>query len=316
MKNKLFVFGLIIIVIILSLFYDNNGVLDLNDSINRTVLLEIRLPRVMTGILVGVILSVTGYVFQTILNNYLADSFSLGLASGASFGSALSIVLSMSIAMTMLFSIAFSMLTLFIVLVASRLYHYQQQTTWMILIGMFINFFFSSLVYMLVLIVPNKATHIMNYLFGSISTVSFTDIYILVLVTVIGLMIIYYFHQQIEILGLGTERATSLGLRTDVMIYVLLITTSMMCAVLISMTGIIGFVGMIIPPFVRLNFKGSHLSKLNMTLLIAVLFVLTGDLLGREIVQPVQIPVSIMMCLLGMPLLLWVILQQHVKHLN
>ncbi|MCU7557458.1 FecCD family ABC transporter permease [Macrococcus capreoli] len=316
MKNKLFVFGLIIIVIILSLFYDNNGVLDLNDSINRTVLLEIRLPRVMTGILVGVILSVTGYVFQTILNNYLADSFSLGLASGASFGSALSIVLSMSIAMTMLFSIAFSMLTLFIVLVASRLYHYQQQTTWMILIGMFINFFFSSLVYMLVLIVPNKATHIMNYLFGSISTVSFTDIYILVLVTVIGLMIIYYFHQQIEILGLGTERATSLGLRTDVMIYVLLITTSMMCAVLISMTGIIGFVGMIIPPFVRLNFKGSHLSKLNMTLLIAVLFVLTGDLLGREIVQPVQIPVSIMMCLLGMPLLLWVILQQHVKRLN
>lgn len=316
MKNNIIVLSLIIIVILLSLFYDDFGWLDVTDSMGKTILLEIRLPRIITGVLVGIILSITGYVFQTILNNYLADSFSLGLASGASFGSALAIVLGFSITMTTIFSIMFSMITLLIVILASLNHKFTKQTTWMILIGMFINFFFSSLVYVLVLMFPEKATNIMNYLFGSINTVSFKDIMILLPLTCIGLFIIYYFQQQIEILGLGQERAIALGLKTNTLIYMLLITTSVMCAVLISMTGIIGFVGMIIPPFVKMNFKGNHVSKLNLTLLLAVLLVLTGDFLGREILHPVQIPVSIMMCLIGMPLLLWIIIKQSSNAIN
>ncbi|WP_414047291.1 FecCD family ABC transporter permease [Macrococcus equi] len=313
MKNNLIVITMILGVVVFSLFYDDFGFLNMNEPINRTVLFEIRMPRIITGILVGIVLSITGYVFQTILNNYLADSFSLGLASGASFGSALAIVMGLSISMIMTFSIIFSLLTLIIVLLASRLNKFNQPTIWMILIGMLINFFFSSLVYVLILIVPSKATHIMNYLYGSIDTVSFNDIFILLPITLIGLVIIYYFHQHIEILGLGHDRAKSLGLSTETVMYILLITTSIMCAVLISMTGIIGFVGMIIPPFVKLGFKGTKLSKMNLTMGCAVLIVLIGDLLGREIVQPVQIPVSIMMCLIGMPLLLWVIMKHNTK---
>lgn len=313
MKNNVLVLLSITCVILISLFYDDFGFLDLNEPINRTILFDIRIPRILIGILVGVILSITGYVFQTILNNYLADSFSLGLASGASFGSALAIVLGMSVVMTAVLSIVFSMLTLCIVLFASYQYQYKQQSTWLILMGMFVNLFFSSCVYILLLIFPQKTSDIMNYLFGSINTVNFTDILILLPITVIGVLIIYSFHKQIEILGLGNERAVSLGLRTEMTIYFLLIITSIMCAVLISMTGIIGFVGMIIPPFVKLNFKGSPLSKLNLILLFAVLFVLTGDFLGRVIIYPVQIPVSIMMCLIGMPILVWIILKQNPK---
>lgn len=313
MKNNVLVLLSITCVILISLFYDDFGFLDLNEPINRTILFDIRIPRILIGILVGVILSITGYVFQTILNNYLADSFSLGLASGASFGSALAIVLGMSVVMTAVLSIVFSMLTLCIVLFASYQYQYKQQSTWLILMGMFVNLFFSSCVYILLLIFPQKTSDIMNYLFGSINTVNFTDILILLPITVIGVLIIYSFHKQIEILGLGNERAVSLGLRTEMTIYFLLIITSIMCAVLISMTGIIGFVGMIIPPFVKLNFKGSPLSKLNLILLFAVLFVLTGDFLGRVIIYPVQIPVSIMMCLIGMPILVWIILKQSPK---
>lgn len=316
MRNNCIACGLIVIVIMLSLFYDDFGLLNLNDPVHRTILLEIRVPRILACILVGVILSVTGYVFQSILKNYLADSFSLGLASGASFGSALAIVLGLGVTMTSLFSITFSILTLCIVIIASKFFKFHQQTTWMILIGMFINFFFSSLVYVLVLIVPKKATHVMNYLFGSVNSVGFSDLAILVPVAIIGLIIIYYFHQQVAILGLGNDRARALGLCAETVMYILLITTSIMCAILISMTGIIGFVGMIIPPFVKLNFKGGHLTKLNLTLLIAVLFVLTGDLLGREVLAPVQIPVSIMMCLIGMPLLLWIIIKQNVKTID
>lgn len=316
MKNNIIVLTLILIVTLLSLFYDDFGWLDITDPMGKTILLEIRLPRIITGMLVGIILSITGYVFQTVLNNYLADSFSLGLASGASFGSALSIVLGLSITMTAMFSIIFSMITLMIVILASLNNKFNSQTTWMILIGMLINFFFSSLVYVLVLMFPEKSSNIMNYLFGSINSVSFKDIMILLPLTIVGMMIIYFLQQQIEILGLGQDRAIALGLRTNTIIYILLITTSIMCAVLISMTGIIGFVGMIIPPFVKLNFKGNHHAKLNLTILLAVLLVLTGDFLGREMLYPVQIPVSIMMCLMGMPLLLWIIMKQNRNTIN
>ncbi|WP_414042187.1 FecCD family ABC transporter permease [Macrococcus animalis] len=313
MRNNIIVIICIVGIILLSLFYDNHGLLDLNNPINRTILLEIRIPRIIIGILVGVVLSITGYVFQTILSNYLADSFSLGLASGASFGGALAIVLGMTVTMTAVFSIVFSLLTLFIVLFASHHYKYNQQTTWLILMGMFINLFFSSCVYVLLLIFPQKSSHIMNYLFGSINTVNFNDLLILLPITFVGVIIIYCFHKQIEILGLGNDRAIALGVNTETIIYMLLIVTSIMCAILISITGIIGFVGMIIPPFVKLNFKGSRISKLNSILLVAVLMVLIGDFLGRNLLHPIQIPVSIMMCLIGMPILIWVILKQNSK---
>ncbi|MCE4957769.1 FecCD family ABC transporter permease [Macrococcoides caseolyticum] len=310
MKLKFLISIAIVFVIAVSLFYDDFGILNLNEPMNWTILLEIRVPRVIIGILVGVILSITGYVFQTIFNNNLADSFSLGLASGASFGSALAIVLGLSLYMTSVLSVLFSLFTLLIVLVASRMYHHNQ-TMRLLLIGMFINLFFSSCVYILVLAFPKQSSNIMNYLFGSINTINVTDIMIIFPITIVGVAVIYYFHQQIEILALGHDRAISLGLKTDTLIYGLLIITSIMCAVLISMTGIIGFVGMIIPPFVRMNFKGRPLTKLNLILLISVLFVLIGDFIGREIIQPVQIPVSIMMCLLGMPLLMTVLIKQQ-----
>lgn len=313
MKNNLGLYFCIVVIITISLFYDDFGLLDLNDAMDATILFEIRFPRIIAGIIVGIVLSITGYVFQTILNNNLADSFSLGLASGASFGSAMAVVLGLGIVATSLMSIMMSMLTLLIVLLASHKYRRQTQPVWMILFGMFINLLFSSLLYILVITHPSKATSIMNYLFGSINTVGMTELLMLLPITVIGLIIIYMYHKQIEILSLGNDRATALGVHSEVVTYILLVITSIMCAVLISITGIIGFVGMIIPPFVKLVYNRNNISRMNLTMLYGVLLVLTGDLLGREILNPVQIPVSIMMCLIGMPFFIWIIIKQNMR---
>lgn len=313
MKNNLGLYCCIVVIITISLFYDDFGLLDLNDAMDATILFEIRLPRIIAGIITGIVLSITGYVFQTILNNNLADSFSLGLASGASFGSAMAVVLGLGIVATSLMSITMSMLTLLIVLLASHKYRRQTQPVWMILFGMFINLLCSSLLYILVITHPSKATSIMNYLFGSINTVGMTELLMLLPVTVIGLIIIYMYHKQIEILSLGNDRATALGVHSEVVTYILLVITSIMCAVLISITGIIGFVGMIIPPFVKLVYNRNNISRMNLTMLYGVLLVLIGDLLGREILNPVQIPVSIMMCLIGMPFFIWIIIKQNMR---
>lgn len=313
MKNNLGLYCCITVIITISLFYDDFGLLDLNDAMDATILFEIRLPRIIAGIIVGIVLSITGYVFQTILNNNLADSFSLGLASGASFGSAIAVVLGLGIVATGVMSIMMSMLTLVIVILASHRYRRHTQPIWMILFGMFINLLCSSLLYILVIIHPSKATSIMNYLFGSINTVGMTELLMLLPITAIGLIIIYMYHKQIEILSLGNDRATALGIHSEVVTYILLVITSIMCAVLISITGIIGFVGMIIPPFVKLIYNRNNISRMNLTMLYGVLLVLTGDLLGREILNPVQIPVSIMMCLIGTPLLIWIIIKQNMR---
>ncbi|PKE47532.1 hypothetical protein CW690_07375 [Macrococcoides caseolyticum] len=301
MHNKR-LFCIILCIICGHLFFDN-GWLDLTDPLNRSILLEVRIPRVIMGIIAGVVLSLSGLTFQIILRNNLADSFSLGIASGASLGSAFGVITGLSLVMIAVSGIVMSLVTLLVVILLSMMIKVSHQSVWVVLTGMFINLFCSSVLYMLILFVPDKTRDIMNYLFGTLDNVSLNEVVIVLPISIIGILLLYYYHKPLELLSLGQEHAHVLGLEAARFMYLLLTIASVTTAILISFTGIIGFVGMVIQPFVRFFMRGNFLSKMHTTALLGTILILLGDFLGKVIVPPVQIPVSIMMCLIGLPLL-------------
>ncbi|WP_330049393.1 iron ABC transporter permease [Macrococcoides canis] len=296
-------------IICCHLFFDN-GWLDLTDPLNQSILLEVRIPRVIMGIVAGIVLSISGLTFQIILRNNLADSFSLGIASGASLGSAFGVIAGLSLVMIAVSGIVMSLITLIIVILFSIVIKAGHQSVWVILTGMFINLFCSSVLYMLVLFVPDKTRNIMNYLFGTLGNVSLSEVFIVLPTSIIGILLLYYYHRPLELLSLGQEHAHVLGLEATRSMYLLLTIASITTAILISFTGIIGFVGMVIPTFVRFFTRGNFVSKMHTTALLGIVLILLGDFLGKVIMPPVQIPVSIMMCLIGFPLLIITTIKQ------
>ncbi len=268
-----------------------------------SILTDIRLPRLLLGLMAGFILAITGAVFQTMFNNPLADSFSLGIASGASFGSALGIVLGLSLTMTALASIVSSLSTLVVVILLTYQLFHAHQKTGMVLFGMFINFFFSSALYGLVILRPDESRSLLNYLFGSVGSAEWQDIIILIPVILIGTGFLLYHARAIAIMATGETIARSLGISTTTLMYVILTVASIMTAVLISMTGIIGFVGLIVPQLYR-TMNDRFTVKLLWTGVVGSLAVIMSDFLGNIILSPVQIPVSVILAFLGLPLLL------------
>lgn len=268
-----------------------------------SILTDIRLPRLLLGLMAGFILAITGAVFQMMFNNPLADSFSLGIASGASFGSALGIVLGLSLTMTALASIVSSLSTLVVVILLTYQLFHAHQKTGMVLFGMFINFFFSSALYGLVILRPDESRSLLNYLFGSVGSAEWQDIIILIPVILIGTGFLLYHARAIAIMATGETIARSLGISTTTLMYVILTVASIMTAVLISMTGIIGFVGLIVPQLYR-TMNDRFTVKLLWTGVVGSLAVIMSDFLGNIILSPVQIPVSVILSFLGLPLLL------------
>ena len=138
----------------------------LTDSFNQMILLKVRLPRIIEALLTGAILTLAGQMFQTVLNNPLADSFTLGLASGATFGSGLAIFLGLSFIWVPIFSISASLIALLIVLMIAAKISRGYPLKILIITGLMIGALFNALLYILVLIKPNKMNQIANYFFG------------------------------------------------------------------------------------------------------------------------------------------------------
>src|SRR5699024_596149 len=139
-----------------------------DNQLEWTIFYKLRVPRTLLALIAGMGLVMSGHIYQTILNNPLADSFTLGLASGATFGSALAVCLDVSIWFVLLFSIFFRMLTLIMFVLVTETMVKTFHVDTMILSGIFIRAFFSAALYILLLIKPDKVNNMVSYMFGSV----------------------------------------------------------------------------------------------------------------------------------------------------
>lgn len=307
-------FLVLLFAIGISLFVGSTGITwKFDNQLEWTIFYKLRVPRTLLALIAGMGLVMSGQIYQTILNNPLADSFTLGLASGATFGSALAVFIGVSIWFVPLFSIFFSLLTLIVVVLITETMVKTFHVATMILSGIFIGAFFSSALYILLLLKPDKVNSMVSYMFGSVSSAEKITVEIIGIVTLICILILFMMSHYIKMIQLGEDKATTLGVNVRLISWTCLLLAAIMTAVIISFTGIIGFIGMIVPQVVRRVYKVPINVQMILNLLIGGALLLIADTIGRIIISPIQIPVGIILSIIAIPIMMYLMITEQRK---
>ncbi|GAA8653840.1 iron chelate uptake ABC transporter family permease subunit [Helicobacter pylori] len=267
------------------------------------IILEIRLPRVILALLVGASLSGSGVVMQTIFRNPLVDPFLLGISSGAMLGVAMAIaVVESNIAILAFFGAILASLA---VLAMNRVLG--NSVLSLVLSGVVLSAFLSALAGAIkFFVIPQKAQAIVVWLLGSLSLSSYKDCLIAFIGLSLGFIPLFLLRWRINLLSLSDAQSLSLGINPVLLRSLCLVYVSVASALAVSVSGTIGWIGLVIPHVARLFF-GANLQKLLLSsLLMGAFFLLLADVVAKTI-TPYDLPVGIATSVLGAPFFLWLL---------
>ncbi|MBH0292035.1 FecCD family ABC transporter permease [Helicobacter pylori] len=267
------------------------------------IILEIRLPRVILALLVGASLSGSGVVMQTIFRNPLVDPFLLGISSGAMLGVAMAIaVVESNIAILAFFGAILASLA---VLAMNRVLG--NSVLSLVLSGVVLSAFLSALAGAIkFFVIPQKAQAIVVWLLGSLSLSSYKDCLIAFIGLSLGFIPLFLLRWRINLLSLSDAQSLSLGINPVLLRSLCLVCVSVASALAVSVSGTIGWIGLVIPHVARLFF-GANLQKLLLSsLLMGAFFLLLADVVAKTI-TPYDLPVGIATSVLGAPFFLWLL---------
>lgn len=273
-------------------------------DIAKRLIFQIRLPRILGALIIGASFSGTGAAFQAIFKNPLVDSNILGVTSGAGFGAAIALLLMGSAWQVQLSAFVFGLLAVLMSFFGSRLY----KTTPLLvltLMGILIGSLFNSLTSLLKYVADPLDTlpAITFWLLGSLTGITWQNITPLVVITVIGILFLYLIRWRLNILSLGDEEAKSLGVDpTKMKIFIILITT-LMTASAVSISGVIGWVGLVIPHAGRMLVGPDHKYLLPVSMSLGAAFMMLIDNVARTLL-PGEIPLGVLTGLIGVPILI------------
>ncbi len=264
------------------------------DTAARAVVLDVRLPRILTAVAVGGALAVAGAVFQGILLNPLADPYTLGVSSGAAFGACAALLLNIT-ALGMfsvpLFAFAGAVITLMVVIyLASSAGGFSSNN--LILSGIIVAAILSAGISFFKYADDERVSVLIFWLMGSLSARTWSDAAFTGSVMAIGTAVCFFFARDLNLMSLGTRTATSLGVDVRKLTPLLLVCASLMAAICVSITGIIGFVGLLVPHLVR-SVSGPDNSRLiPLSMLTGGLLLLAADTLTRSVL-PEELPIGV-----------------------
>ncbi len=267
------------------------------------IILEIRLPRVILALLVGASLSGSGVVMQTIFRNPLVDPFLLGISSGAMLGVAMAIaVVESNIVILAFFGAILASLA---VLAMNRVLG--NSVLSLVLSGVVLSAFLSALAGAIkFFVIPQKAQAIVVWLLGSLSLSSYKDCLIAFIGLSLGFIPLFLLRWRINLLSLSDAQSLSLGINPVLLRSLCLVCVSVASALAVSVSGTIGWIGLVIPHVARLFF-GANLQKLLLSsLLMGAFFLLLADVVAKTI-TPYDLPVGIATSVLGAPFFLWLL---------
>lgn len=282
------------------------------DRLKDYVIVDLRLPKIVVGIVAGVALAACGVAMQSLLKNPLADSYTTGVSSGAGFGATLAIVLGASIATNefavignaFLFALIPTAAIIFVSMIRSS------SPTTMIMAGIAIMYLFDALTTIIKLWGdPNSLSAILEWQVGKIGGIKWEDIPLMLIVTVIGTGIIQLMARKLNVLATGEENARALGVDVRKLRVTLLALTALMAATVVSFTGIIGFVGLVAPHICRIVIGSDNRYLVPASALFGAVLLIAADIFGKTIVAPAVLPVGVVTSFLGAPLFLWLIIR-------
>ena len=281
---------------------------DTADSILDTIIWQIRLPRVLLAALVGATLSLGGLVFQALLRNPLAEPYILGISGGSAIGAIIGILMGLSrfpgVSLT---AFSGSMAILVLLLVMSSGQAILKKDT-LLLSGVMVNAFCAAIIMFLVSITQDARLHnIIFWLMGDLSLSDIKQVAILAAILLPCFIVIFYCSHAMNLMLLGKEMAQSMGVNIKVMMVTLLVVTSLMVSLTVSQSGLIGFVGLVIPHLLRLLIGPDHRVLVPACVLGGGAYMVFCDLLARVIPKQGEMPAGVITALIGAPLFIFLL---------
>lgn len=281
------------------------------------IVLNIRLPRILLSALVGVALATSGAVFQGIFKNPMADPYVLGVSSGAAVGATIVILTGVTgglLGFSALTIGAFigALLTALLVFSIARVGSKTPVIT-LLLAGIAVNFFLSALISTAMAINKDKMENIIFWTMGSVSTANWQKVGMTSIPVFIGIALMMIFARDLNAMALGDESAKSLGVDAEVLKKRLLFLASIVTASAVSVSGIIGFVGLVVPHVVRILTGPDHRTLLPFSVLSGAIFMVIADTLSRMVVSPAEMPLGVITSLFGAPYFLVLLYRSKVK---
>jgi iron complex transport system permease protein len=282
------------------------------DSIFPVVVMDVRLPRILSAAIVGGGLAVSGVVFQGILLNPLADPYTLGVSAGAAFGASLAILLNigfLGMYSVPLFAFLGAAVTLlFVIYLSSSSGGFSSNN--LILSGIIVAAILSAGISFLKYIADEQVSVIIFWLMGSFGSKTWTDVGLTFLFVGLGLLVFIFFARDMNLMSLGNRTASSLGVDTRRVTMILLITGSLVGAICVSVSGIIGFVGLLVPHMMRLLTGPDNRRLVPVSLLAGAILLLGADTITRAVL-PSEIPIGVLTALIGGPFFCYLFRRQQ-----
>lgn len=276
----------------------------------EVIILDVRLPRVLLGALVGSALAVAGTSMQALFRNPMASPYILGISSGAAFGASLAIILGISLVTGIyavpLMAFLFALLTVFLVYGIAKVRQRTPVET-LLLTGIAVGSLFSALVSFMLYVAGEKLNRIVFWSMGGFWTSDWNKVVITSPLILLGVAVIFLFSRHLNLILLGEETALNLGLEVEMFKKIILVSASLITAAAVSVCGIIGFVGLIIPHVMRIVVGPDHRILLPSSCLVGATFLIWVDTLARTIIEPTELPVGIITALLGVPFFLYLL---------
>lgn len=277
-----------------------------------SIILELRLPRTISGILVGAALSLSGAVLQALLRNPLADPFVLGISSGAAVGAVLAILVGLGSTFLGIYAVpgaAFggALLTLLLVYFIARV-EGRIPTQTMLLSGVIVSSFFSAIIMFLISVTSNEQIHsVMFWLMGNLEYSASQSLGVIFLYFLVGSAVLFFLAKDLNILVLGEETASELGVEVERVKKIAFVFASLITGAVVSVSGLIGFVGLVVPHVVRMIWGPDHRFLLPASALMGAMLLVVADTIARTVMAPSEIPVGVVTAMGGAPFFVYLL---------
>jgi iron complex transport system permease protein len=281
-----------------------------------SILFDIRLPRILLGFAIGGALSLAGVLLQGMFRNPLVEPYTLGISGGAALGVSLNIVFNLhhtmgSLTLPLSGFAGAILIILFVYLLSTK--KGALNTQGLLLAGVMLSFICSSLIMLIMAVTRAEELHgIVFWIMGSLQSPDWTLVKAMLLVSVLGLGVSYLFCHDLNALSLGEEEAFHLGINVENTKRLLFFIASFLTGFSVSIGGIIGFVGLVVPHFVRMFIGNDHRILLICSFLCGAAFLIFCDTLARTVIAPIELPVGVITGIVGGSLFVYALTRKQV----
>jgi len=275
------------------------------DPVTEVIVMDVRLPRIILGILVGAALAVAGATYQGLVRNPLAEPYTLGVSSGAAVGAGIVLVLGLQNTflkglLLPVTAFAGGLLATLAVYRLARIGNKIQAET-LILAGVVMNAFMAAIFSFLVTIAGDNLRQVINWHMGCLALVNWQYVLLLTPYVLVCFVVIWSYSRDLNCLALGDESAAQLGVAVEKTKRILLLAAALITGAAVSVSGTIAFLGLIVPHLVRIVLGPDHRILFPVTALAGAIFLLWADTLARVVFAPSEIPVGVFTAILGGP---------------